>query len=203
MQPTFLPWMGYFKMIEAVDCFVFLDNVQFEKRSWQSRNKIKLGQKEFFLSLSLKKASQKTFINEMLLSDDEKWKNKLLLSFTHGYSKSLNFKKYYELLSFALFNFSNLSKLNIFLIESFCKDLGLKTPLLKASDLKVEGKKEGLLLEICKHLGAKAYLSPEGSKPYLAKPEANELFEKAGIEIFYFDFEHPIYRHGGGLSSLT
>ncbi|TQR33826.1 hypothetical protein DMB92_02790 [Campylobacter sp. MIT 99-7217] len=197
MQPTFLPWIGYFKMIESVDCFVFLDCVQFERRSWQSRNKIKLNDEEFFLSLSLKKTSQQTPLNEIYLSEEEKWKNKLLLSFHHAYSKSVHFKRYEDLLSYALFHFQILSELNIFLIQNFCKDLEIKTPLLKASNLNLFGKKEYLLLEICKALKADSYLSAEGSKSYLAKDEAREIFKNANIQIFYFSFEHPIYHQQG------
>ena len=197
MQPTFLPWLGYFEMIKDVDIFVFLDCVQFEQRSWQSRNKIKLNDKEFFISLCLKKAPQKTLISNMLLNDEKKWKNKLLLTFHHAYSKALNYARYEMLLREALFNFTHLCDLNIFLITEFCKDLGIKTPLKKASNLKLSGKREVLLLEICKALKADSYLSPEGSKNYLEKEAARKIFKDSWVEISYFDFVHPVYKQQG------
>ena len=51
MQPTYLPWSGYFSMIKNADIFVFLDDVQFDKRSWQQRNRILLNKKETFLTV--------------------------------------------------------------------------------------------------------------------------------------------------------
>lgn len=207
MQPTFLPWLGYFKMISDVDIFVFLDCVQFEQRSWQSRNKIKLNAAEFFVSLCLKKAPQKTLLSNILLSDETKWKNKLLATFHHAYSKALNYEKYAILLKRALFDFTHLCDLNIFLIESFCKDLGIQTPLKKASKLNINGKREQLLLEICKALKADEYLSPEGSKNYLEKEAARKIFKDSNVEISYFDFKHPQYkqlgREGGFVEYLS
>ncbi|EAI6045393.1 hypothetical protein CAJ59_09215, partial [Campylobacter jejuni] len=67
MQPTFLPWIGYIYMIQKVDAFIFLDNVQFEQRSWQSRNKIKLQNNIYYISLSCQKASQKTLLKDICL----------------------------------------------------------------------------------------------------------------------------------------
>ena len=73
MQPTFLPWMGYFAMIDYVDEFVFLDSVQFAKRSWQQRNKIKVGDTDKWISVPVKsKSSFDQNINEVLLSEPEK-----------------------------------------------------------------------------------------------------------------------------------
>ncbi|NDJ26720.1 hypothetical protein DMB95_02230 [Campylobacter sp. MIT 12-8780] len=180
MQPTFLPWLGYLKMIQSVDAFVFLDCVQFEKRSWQSRNKIKLHGKEHTLSLSCHKAPQSTLIKDINLLDDDKYKLCLLKTIEHAYSKSVNFHTYEKILRKALFSFSSLCDFNIFLISQFCKDLNIQTPLLKASDMSLSGaKKEKLLLEICLKLKATHYLSPPGSKVYLDKPEAKEMFKAA------------------------
>jgi hypothetical protein len=50
-QPTFLPWAGYFGLLDFVDEFVFLDDVQFNKRSWQQRNNIKINNQTFFLTV--------------------------------------------------------------------------------------------------------------------------------------------------------
>lgn len=192
MQPTFCPWIGYFKMIELVDSFVFLDTVQFQRRSWQGRNKIKLNGKEQWLSLHLQKAPQQTLIKDMRLNSEKAWKNTLLKTLRHSYGKSVNFKEIYSILEFGLFHFENLSELNIFLIEQFAGLLKLKTPLIKASSLSLPAvKRENLLLEICKALKADEYLSPEGSKVYLEP--AKDLFKNANINIEYFKMLHPSY----------
>lgn len=197
MQPTFLPWLGYFTMIQRVDKFVFLDNVQFERRSWQSRNKIKLQNREFFISLSCEKAPQKTAIKDIKLSKEPKWKQILLKTFYHAYSKSPFSKRYYELLERALQK-EYLTQCNIFLIEEFCKDFKINTPFLYASNMNLQGvKREDLLLKICKELGADFYLSPEGSKNYLQSEYSLKIFKESGIEVEYFDFIHPEYRQMG------
>ncbi|MBK1992419.1 WbqC family protein [Campylobacter sp. 2018MI35] len=204
MQPTFLPWIGYFCMIAKVKYFVFLDNVQFEQRSWQSRNKIKLQEKEHFISLSHQKTSQKTLICDIKLSKDTKWKDKILKTFYHAYSKSDNFNLIFDSLKYNLNKHENLCELNISLINAICKILEINTPLFRSSMLDLSDlKRENLLVAICKKLDAKDYLSANGSKIYLDKEEAKKLFKDNEINISYFDFTHPIYKQnlnkrGGG-----
>lgn len=54
MQPTYLPWSGYFNLISSVDIFVFLDDIQFNRRSWQTCNRVLLRGEEYMLSVSTK-----------------------------------------------------------------------------------------------------------------------------------------------------
>lgn len=198
MQPTFLPWLGYFKMIKSVDAFIFLDNVQFERRSWQSRNRIKLQDKIHFLSLSCQKAPQKTPLTQIKLDTEPKWRTRLLKTLHHAYAKAKNFKRYHALIERELYRHDYLVPLNISLILAFCEDLGIKTPLFRASELDLpQAKRENLLLELCLYFGADSYLSPEGSKNYLDTPYSKDLFAKNGIVICYFDFEHPLYPQQG------
>ncbi|HEB9339162.1 TPA: WbqC family protein [Campylobacter coli] len=198
MQPTFLPWMGYIYMIQKVDRFIFLDNVQFEQRSWQSRNKIKLQNEAYFLSLSCKKCSQKTLLYDIELSKDLKWKNKLLETLRHAYSKSINYQKYFDLVESCLRKNEKLTDLNIELITQICKDLNITTPLIRASSLDLpEVKRENLLFEICKLFRADSYLSPEGSRNYLDQECSKNLFKQGDIKINYFDFTHPYYKQQG------
>ncbi len=198
MQPTFLPWLGYFYMINSVDCFVFLDSVQFERRCWQSRNKIKLANKEYFLSLSCVKAPQQSLIKDIKLCAEQKAKDKILKTLYHAYHSTCNFEKIQSLLQKRLNECENLSTLNITLIKDFCEILGIKTPLFLQSKLDLAPlKREYLLLELCKHFKATHYLSAMGSKNYLDKEQARRLFAKNGISITYFDFKHPKYSQVG------
>lgn len=198
MQPTFNPWLGYIYMIESVDAFVFLDNVQFERRSWQSRNRIKLHNEIYMLNLVIKKTNQKTSLQNILLDKDSKWKQKFLKTIYHAYSKSINFKKYYDFLEKNIYQKEKLIDFNISLIGKICEDLDIKTPIFKASSMDIVlEKKEKLLLNICKSLNADEYLSPEGSKNYLEKENAKKIFENENIKIDYFDFLHPTYFQQG------
>ncbi|MFY0746318.1 WbqC family protein [Campylobacter sp. LH-2024] len=196
MQPTFNPWLGYIYMIEKVDAFVFLDNVQFERRSWQNRNKIKLQNQIFMLNLITKKAPQKTSLIDIFLNNEKKWKEKFLKTIYHGYSKSVNFEKYYFFLEQNLYQEKKLVDFNINLILKICKDLDIKTPTYRSSSMSIAlEKKEKLILNICKSLKADDYLSPEGSKNYLEN--SSELFKNENINIKYFNFIHPTYFQQG------
>mgnify|MGYP003315469201 CR=1 FL=1 len=90
MQPTYLPWIGYFGLMEYVDMFVFLDSVQFEKRSWQQRNKIKTNEGERYLTIPVQsKGKRDQLINEVKVlkcSNFEKQHKRLIKQY---YSKSL------------------------------------------------------------------------------------------------------------------
>ena len=80
MQPTFLPWLGYFALMEQVDYFVLLDDVQLSKQSWQVRNRIKMNNdNKLWLSLPIKKNRLYTNINEVEISDDQRLINKILI----------------------------------------------------------------------------------------------------------------------------
>ena len=78
MQPTFLPWLGYFNLIHRADTFVFLDDVQLDKRSWQTRNRLFTGQKANWVSCPIQKTKRDTLICNALISNDTKWKEKLI-----------------------------------------------------------------------------------------------------------------------------
>ncbi|MBF7048807.1 WbqC family protein [Campylobacter volucris] len=197
MQPTFNPWLGYIYMIQSVDKFVFLDNVQFERRSWQNRNKIKLNNKCHLININTQKAPQETPLNQIYISKNPRWKNKFLNTFYHAYSKSVNFDICFTYLSQKLNQCEKLADFNIALIEFFCQILNINTPLLKASNLNVGGKRENLLLQICKLLNANEYLSPEGSKNYLEKEYAKSIFKQENIYVEYLNFTHPVYTQLG------
>lgn len=198
MQPTFLPWLGYFYMIDEVDCFVFLDSVQFERRSWQCRNKIKLGDREHFISLSCQKAPQQILLKDVKLCTEQKYKDKILKTFHHAYHRTDNFERYMSLLETKLGEHESLSVLNVTLIREFCEDLGIKTPLFLSSELSLTpAKREDLLLEICRNFKTTHYLSPQGSKSYLEEEHSKAIFAQNNIKITYFSFNHPVYAQMG------
>ena len=91
-QPTLFPWLGYFDIIKKSDIFVFLDNVKFEKRSWQMRNKLKTisnnEEKEIWIRIPTKCVTSDTKINEVKIDNSQNWKNKHINSFTENYGKT-------------------------------------------------------------------------------------------------------------------
>ena len=197
MQPTFMPWIGYFGLMEYVDEFVYLDNIQFDKRSWQQRNRIKTpkGEQWITVPVSSKSKSQQRIMDAELTNDD-----KLIRKITTGIEQSYKKAEFYEhyAQNFLLTinkKHQKLMDLNTDIIDIFRNDMQIKTPIIRASNLKADGEKANLLANICKELECKHYISPPGSKPYI---DASDAFENADIEVEYFNYNHPKYRqlHG-------
>jgi hypothetical protein len=193
-QPHFMPWIGYFLMIKKSNKFIFLDNVQYNRRSWQNRVHIRsshnLNQKKF-LSLSVKENSRSKKINEIFLMEKniEEFNNKIFNSYhkTKHFDFFMNFfQKFFKN------NISkNLSDFNISLINELCKILEIKLNYEKSSNLNLSSyKKEYLILKILQHEKADIYLSNEGSKNYVDE----YYFEKEKIKVLYNEFIHPLYK---------
>ncbi len=194
MQPTFLPWIGYFTLIERVDEFILFDHVQFEKRSWQQRNKIKTPNGAIWLSVPVStkgKQDQSIKEAEILYEGDKNPLDKIMKSIELNYKKAPFYTHYAQDLS-AFFQEKPqyIAQLNETLIRWVCNLLEIKTPLIHSSTLGVSGKKEDLLVDICQKREATHYISPPGSKAYLDQSDA---FDRVDIDLSYYEYPHPYY----------
>lgn len=191
MQPTYLPWMGYFDLMAQSDIFIFLDNVQFEKQSWQQRNKIKTSQGWQWLTVSVvQKISQK--IDEVEINNKVKWREKHWKTIMQNYRKSEFWSTYSSFFEDVYQReWKYLANLNIHITGWIRDQLGIETRLKSASEMDVQGQKVSLVIDICKKVGADTYLSPIGAKEYI---EGDNRFADEGIRLQYHDFEHPVYR---------
>lgn len=199
MQPTYMPWMGYFSMIDQTDAFVFLDNVQLAGRSWQVRNKIKLNDKEKMLTIPVDKSVNR---DERMINNTpymgEAWKGSHLETIRQAYRKSPFYKEVMGFLE-PLYQekYGSIGESNIVLTAKICRRIGIDTLMYLASDLQVSGHKDELLVGICQALNADSYLSAQGSAAYIEKDTAGGAFAKQGIELLYLNYEHPEYRQQG------
>ena len=91
MQPYFLPYIGYFQLINNVDQFILLDDVNYINKGWIDRNRIKVNNSDYFFKLQLEKKSQNQLIKNLNLTTDNKWKNKFLKTIKNNYSKTKHF----------------------------------------------------------------------------------------------------------------
>ena len=191
MQPTYLPWMGYFDLIDQSDVFVFLDSVAFSGRSWQQRNRILTKDGPLWLTVPVRQASG-TRICDVAIDNTQSWAKKHSTSVERSYRRS----PYWDLLAAALGEaygreWDLLAELDIYLIESLGEQLGVSARFERATHLPAtKGAKGGALLEICLELGATTYLSPPGSFDYL---HADAGFSAHGIDLVFQHFEHPAY----------
>ncbi len=204
MQPTYLPWIGYFALMERVETFVFLDDVQFEKRSWQQRNRIKSSTGEIWLTVPvLSKGKFAQTIADVRINPDSRFPQDHLGSIRANYARAPHFGALFDALQERYAPASDrLLPLNISLIEWIAGLLGVRTPSIRSSSLGVADTKADRLVAICRKLGATRYLSPPGSAAYL---EGDTAFDAAGIELAYHDYEHPVYPqlHGDFVSHLS
>jgi hypothetical protein len=194
MQPTYLPWSGYFHLASKVDIFVFLDDVQFERRSWQSRNRILSNGQEHFLTLPVQQAPQETLIRNIQLSSDLPWRKKHLRSIEVAYPALWRDAHLREpLITEFERPHHSLADLNIALIGLFFKWLGISCRTIRASYLKCAGYRSQHLAEICNAIQADTYYSPKGSRAYL---EVDKFVDLSGISLHYCDFIPTPYPQG-------
>jgi hypothetical protein len=192
MQPTFLPWIGYFALIDRVDEFILLDHVQFAHRSWQQRNRIKTPHGVQWLTLPVEvKGKRDQRILDVRIGPTSDFAEKIERAITLNYSRAPWFARYSEAVLGPLARRPQLLvDVTIPLIWSLCRAIGVDTPIVRSSELEASGRREGLLVEICRSRGATTYVSPRGSHAYL---DGSSAFPDAGIELRYHDYEHPTY----------
>ncbi len=194
-QPTYLPWLGYFDLIDQVDRFVLLDSVQFEKQSWQQRNRIKTPAGLQWLTLPVMFRGR---LGQQILGveiRDPEFVRKHLRAVELNYRRAPFFEMYFPKLSQILQSCSSsalLVDLNIGIIRWLCSVLGIRTQILRSSQLNEKGRRSQLLVNICQALSADLYLSPLGSSTYLL--DDLSLFCHAGINVAFQHYEHPQYR---------
>jgi len=194
-QPHFLPWMGYFEMAQQVDVFVMLDDVQFIRRHWTSRNRItKPGTSDYlWLSVPLKRAPRGTLINDMVISVHGDWQSKILKTIRQCYAKAPYLTAYFSIVEQTMrAGHETLVELNLSFIRLFCGFLDIPDKLVLGSSISHASKKDDRLVDICESLGADFYLANNGSKPYIDPRK----FLDRGIGFEFQDYEHPEYPRG-------
>ena len=191
-QPTFLPWCGFFSLISNVDQFVFLDQVQFDKRSWQQRNYISVKGEKKLLTIPVKSKGKFNQFLEAVEIDYENFNYvKLMKTLEHSYSKSPNFLNLANGIEDILkIKHKFLCDLNIDLIKYFCSILEIKTKLIRQSEINIPHKgKEKTLSQIAIKNNATTYISTIGAKAYLK----NKTLIDTNIKIYFFEYTNKRY----------
>jgi hypothetical protein len=193
MQPTYLPWLGYFDLIKSADIFVIYDHVQFEKQLWQQRNRIRNRQGEIRLTVSVQHVNGlKRSIKDVIIDTSRNVLGKHLSSIRMAYSKAVSFDAVFPDLERVYGKAHKyLIDLNLDLLRVGLKHFNMDKDFIFSSTMNVQGKKVEALLDICQKLGADCYLSPVGSKVYI---EENNLFLHNNIKLKYQNFLHPVYQ---------
>lgn len=193
-QPAYLPWLGYFDKIRRADCFVYLDTVQFQKQSFQNRNKIRTADGWTWLTVPVETKGKlyETPLKDLAINNRVDWRRKHLTAIAMNYGKATCFEAVMPSLTAAFErDWARLSELCYAMLLEFNQRLGIDTRIVKSSDMpEVDGAKSDLVVNLCRALGATRYLAGTLGRNYL-EPEA---FARHGITLDYQDYEHPVYR---------
>ena len=191
LQPSYLPWLGFFEQMHRSDQFVLYDDVQFTRRDWRNRNRIRVQEGSVWLTVPvIQKNKYEQSLLETKIDNSTSWKRKHLESIRCHYSKTPFFDLYFPWCE-KIFNreWDFLLDLSLETIQYLKGELKINTPLLRSSELGGSGNKSERLISICKQLGATQYLSGESARNYISEKD----FSDQGIGLEYQNYQHPEY----------
>ena len=191
IQSNYVPWKGYFDIIHEVDAFVFLEDVQYTRRDWRNRNKIKTPGGIKWISVPIIRGTN-LMIYETKIDYSQDWREKHKKTIHHSHASCEYYDNYKEDI-FGIYTkkYETISELNIAAIKKISALLGIETVFVNSKDLNTSGTKDDKLIEICQKVGADHYISGPAARDYIVK----DKFEKGGIVLEYKDYsEYPEYK---------
>lgn len=202
LQPSYLPWLGYFEQIYRSDVFVFYDDVQYDKHGWRNRNRIKTPNGWLWLTVPVfRRFGQKIY--EARINNHIPWARKHIKTIEVFYKKAPYYQEYIKYLQKIYSQeWQYIAELDIALIKLLCELLGMNNKkFVRSSELNIKGERTERLLKICQLYGAKTYYTGESAKNYLNE----KIFADAGIKVKYQHYNHPIYPqlYGGFIPYLS
>ncbi|MBI4348557.1 MAG: WbqC family protein [Elusimicrobia bacterium] len=199
-QPHFLPWLGYFDRVQKADRFVLLDHVQFERQNYQNRARILMGGRVEWLTVPVvqKSRDERIIDKEVHNGVDGRmaWGRRAVMTLEHAYGRAPFFRRYFpELRELLERRWGRLVDLDLALTGWCLRQLDIRTPLVRSSELGVQGRKSEMVLDLCKRTGASAYMAGMGgSRTYLDVT----AFEGHGVRVVWQEYRQPDYRQPGG-----
>jgi hypothetical protein len=194
LQPSYIPWRGYFDQICRADLFIFYDDVQYDKHGWRNRNQIKTAQGKQWLTIPVhsKGVTEGIAIKDVRIDWSKPWTKNHLKALTFAYNKAPYFKDYLPLLeSFYSRRDECLADFAIETTILLSRELGItSTRFLRSSELPgIDGLKTDRLIQILKQVGAKHYISGPSARDYIEQ----EKFDRAGITLEYMEYNYREY----------
>lgn len=195
LQPSYIPWRGYFDQIRRADLFIFYDDVQYDKHGWRNRNQIKTSQGKQWLTIPVhsKGVTSGVPIKDVRIDWSKPWAKTHVKSFITAYNKAPFFKQYLPLLE-SFYEARRDEFLADFTIETtiaLARTLGItSTRFMRSSELTdVTGQKTDRILSILAKVNATHYISGPSAGSYIEP----EKFQQAGITLEYMDYHYPEY----------
>lgn len=185
MQPTYMPWSGYFNLMTQVKRFIFLDDVEFSKSSWHNRNRINDAGEVRWITVPVSHHANQ-FINQTAIRNSVPWRKKHLKQIRSVYGKAPCFTELAPLLHCLETDSSErLSDLNIRLIQCLAEQLDIRCEFYTSSTMHTRTHRSERLFDLIRFESGASYLSPPGSQEYI---EQDGLLAKEGIHVHYQDY---------------
>lgn len=193
LQSNYIPWKGYFDIINSVDEFVIYDEAQYTRRDWRNRNLIKTRNGLIWLTIPVKtksRFSQKICDTEI---NGNSWCDKHFDSIRHNYTNTKYFKEFAEIIMNAYHESKSLkylSDVNKLFLDIILSILNIKTKISCSSEFNYSGNSTEKIISICRQAGASEYLTGQAAKSYLDE----ERVRKSGIRLLWMDYSgYPEY----------
>jgi len=187
LQSNYIPWKGYFDLIRSVDEFILYDEVQYTKRDWRNRNKIKTSDGIQWLTIPVEvKGKYFQRINETLISDPA-WAKNHWTRLKCAYGKAPFFKQYHQMLEslYLGHDFKLISEVNELFIRKLCEVFGISTSITQSTRYPTQTEDPSeRLLQICLQAKATCYVSGPAAKDYLNV----DIFKTNGITVEWMDY---------------
>lgn len=184
MQPYFLPYIGYWQLIDAVDSYVIYDDVNYIKGGWINRNRILVNGTVKYISLELQGASPNKLINEIDLVPSNKSRLKLLKTIDQSYKRAPLYEEVYPIMEkIFLYKETNLAKFIAHSLKVVCEYLHIDTKLYMSSEIEknCDLKGQDKVINICTNLNATTYINAIGGRELYSFSD----FKRSGIELLF------------------
>jgi WbqC-like protein family len=197
LQPSYLPWRGFFHQIQKSDVFVFYDDVQYDKHGWRNRNRIKTADGPRWLTVPV--SARGNVVNGLPINQvriaDGRWAGKHLASIRQAYARAPHIDRCLELIEPLLVEDRELlADLTIDLTVALARELGIEAEFVRSSSLGVSGERMDRLMGVLERVGATHYVSGPSARSYMDEGR----LEQAGISLEYMTYDYPAYEqlHG-------
>lgn len=190
LQSSYIPWKGYFDLIHDADELIFLDDVQYTKRDWRTRNKLKTILGTQWITIPVGANTNRRICDVEI--KDHSWQLNHYKSIVMNYSRSPFYSRYKNFLENIYIDniWNNLSELNQFLVKEISKELGITTVFRDSREFQITSHKSARILDLLIKSGSQKYISGPSAKNYLD----TELMQEAKIELIWKDYSgYPEY----------
>jgi len=191
LQPTYLPWLGYFEQMAVVDLFVHMDDVQYTRKDWRNRNRVRAAASWTWLTVPVKKCPRSTLLRDILVNYEHHWVKRHLKTIYLAYKRAPYFEPVYDQIKAILeSHIAGLVELDVALVQCLRAHLGITTPESFSSSVPRESRgKNERIIEICKYFGADLLYDGKSAADFIDK----SLFASHGIQVVFQDYRHHEY----------